>query len=122
MDKSKNGKSDCEKNTAFFREDITAVFAQWRPVIQNQIRKDYRVGRVGKQTAIAYQQVVAQAEGLLLHIADLGLTPRIVMDWLDREMELCEELAAYKEPFEPQNIITKREPATPENVPFDFGK
>lgn len=75
------------------REDITAVFSRWRPVIENQIRKDYAGHRVGRETAIIHQKVVASSEELLLKIADMGLTPAIVMDWLEREMALCEELS-----------------------------
>lgn len=88
-----------DKNTDpyLFREDIEAVYRDWMPVAVNQIKKDYSANRMGRKTAIAQQQVWEKGRSLLLHISDLGLTPDIIIDWLDREMTLCHQLAEQKE-------------------------
>ena len=79
------------------KDDIQAVFKVWRPIIEKQIKEDYAQKSIGKEAAIARQQVLERSEKLLLFIIGHDLTAHIVMQWLETEMERCRILAREKE-------------------------
>lgn len=85
-----------ENHHSITKEDIKSVFKEWRPVIENQIRKDYSAKKIGKNTAIARQQVLERSEKLMHSILEHGLTVHIVIEWLEIEMKHCNKLAKDK--------------------------
>ncbi|MEZ4933208.1 MAG: hypothetical protein R2788_13940 [Saprospiraceae bacterium] len=45
------------------------------------------LNKMGRVAAVAQQQVLAQAEELMLFLEGHGLTAAIVMEWIGRELE-----------------------------------
>lgn len=76
--------------------DINTAYATAETLLLAHLERQLKQHRISRVAANAQVRAVRDGKRLTAYIADLGLTPDIVIDWLEREMERCEHLADQK--------------------------